>query len=280
MANIDSPSSIKTYNKIGYSDNIKIALFDVSKRFTKPHKHNKYLEIVFFIEGTGYHYLDLNSYKIKPNTLFIIKKDEVHHWEINTEPLGYVVIIKESFLANTLDKYLNIQLQKLKQIKVLQLPKDDILKAFFEALCLEMRQVEINPEVIEGGLKALLSKFVKYADLLPVENTEKSLKFLNLLSEKPINNVSYYSDLLHTTPQNLNFISQKAFNKKASELIAEYLIKEIKRQLIYTNKPINLIAYDLAFRDASNFSKYFKRYTSQTPRLFRKNYTSTYSNTP
>tara|TARA_X000000950_G_C13570021_1_gene519117 strand:- start:212 stop:607 length:396 start_codon:yes stop_codon:yes gene_type:complete len=126
---------IDTYNKIPDYKDIKIEEFDVNKRYTKPHKHNKYLEIVYFIKGSGFHHLDLKSYKIKPATAFIVKKDEVHHWEITTKPKGYVIIINEAFLAKTLDKFLNNQLLKLQHKSFIKIDKDDLsLKALFKAL--------------------------------------------------------------------------------------------------------------------------------------------------
>lgn len=49
---------IEIKNKISFENTIKIEPFDVAKRYTKPHVHNKYLEIVFFSKGSGFHYLD------------------------------------------------------------------------------------------------------------------------------------------------------------------------------------------------------------------------------
>ncbi|MFB9056647.1 AraC family ligand binding domain-containing protein [Mariniflexile ostreae] len=69
----------------------------VNKRYTKPHRHNKYLEIIFFCKGEGFHHLDSKSYGIDPPVVFVLKKEEVDNWEINIIPKGYVIIIKETF---------------------------------------------------------------------------------------------------------------------------------------------------------------------------------------
>lgn len=264
--------SISTYNKINSEVGIKIEPFDVTKRYTKPHKHNKYLEIIYFIKGSGFHHLDMESHGIVPPMLFIVKKDEVHHWAITTKPKGYVIIIKESFLEKTLDKYINTQLIKLNNCQKIMVEEDDkSLKSLFKSLCWEMEQVSLNQEAVEGGLKALLSKMVKYAAAQGGENTDKTMQFVNLLSENLKNNVSYYAEALNTTSQNLNAICHKVFNKTASDVIAEHIIMEVKRQLAYTNKSISDIAYDLEFKDSSHFTKYFKRYTQLTPFQYRKN---------
>lgn len=264
---------IRTYNKIGSEVGIKIEPFDISKRYTKPHKHNKYLEIIYFVKGSGFHHLDMKSHKIEPPLLFLVKKDEVHHWEIDTVPQGYVIIIKESFLEETLDKYINTQLIKLSNSqKVFVNQKDLSLQALFDALCWEMKQDPLNQEVVEGGLKAILSKIVKYAAAQGADSADKAIQLVDLLSENLKNNVTFYADTLHTTSQNLNAICQKVFNKTASEVIAEHIIREVKRQLLYTNKSIGDIAYDLEFKDTSHFTKYFKRYTQQTPLQYKKSH--------
>jgi len=265
--------TIRTYNKIGSEVGIKIEPFDISKRYTKPHKHNKYLEIIYFVKGSGFHHLDMKSHKIEPPLLFLVKKDEVHHWEIDTVPQGYVIIIKESFLEETLDKYINTQLIKLHNSqKVFVNQKDLSLQALFDAMCWEMKQDPLNQEVVEGGLKAILSKIVKYAAAQGADSADKAIQLVDLLSENLKNNVTFYADTLHTTSQNLNAICQKVFNKTASEVIAEHIIREVKRQLLYTNKSIGDIAYDLEFKDTSHFTKYFKRYTQQTPLQYKKSH--------
>jgi AraC family transcriptional regulator, transcriptional activator of pobA len=151
---------IKTNNKISSVDDIKIAPFDVNKRYTKPHRHNKYLEIIFFCEGKGFHHLDSKSYSIEPPMVFVVKKEEVHSWEINTIPKGYVIIIKETFLDKTLDKNINLQLLKLQTVHKIQLQKKDasIIKSLFKVLCQEKEQILPQAEFIEGVLKALLDK--------------------------------------------------------------------------------------------------------------------------
>ncbi len=130
-------NKIYTYTKIESTADIKIEHFDVTKRYTKPHRHNKYLELVYFSKGSGLHYMDLKSYGIEPPVLFLIKKDEVHHWEIDTMPVGFVIIIKEGFLEKTVDKKINMQLQKLSLKRRIALQTDDIIDNLFTILCKE-----------------------------------------------------------------------------------------------------------------------------------------------
>src|SRR5690606_32706072 len=122
----------------------------------------KYLEIVYFTEGSGFHYMDEEKYKIKPPVSFIVRNDVVHHWEIDTVPAGFVLIVKESFLETTLDKHINLQLQQLRDYQVIEIDSDPNLEGLFQIAARELQGLwdldTIRSITIEGIVKALLSK--------------------------------------------------------------------------------------------------------------------------
>lgn len=149
-------------------------------------------------------------------------------------------------------------------------PKDtEAIQTYFKLLT-----SEDNFTVIEGILKALLAKIVSSSQPRSSgkgKDGDIMMKFRELLnnSDDLKNKVSYYAEKLNTTPQNLNTLSRKTFERSASEIIAEYIINETKRLLIYTGNSISEIAYLLNFNDTSHFVKYFKRYTGCTPGAYR-----------
>ena len=264
-------SDINVYNKISPRLDIKIETFDTSKRYTKPHRHNKYLELVYFSEGSGFHFMDQKKYEISPPIAFVIKKDQVHHWQIESFPMGYVIIIKEDFLEKTLDKHINAQFQQLEMQKAFSLSIDPSLDALFQiASNLIKERITEHTIAIEGVLKALLAKLLHYA---PKRNSlEKNtvLHFKQLLQDSPKNDVAHYAELLHTSSQNLNAQCRRELGKTASQVIAQHIVQEAKRQLIYTDLSVSEIAYESNFKDASHFVKYFKRFEGITPMQFKK----------
>lgn len=262
---------IATYNKISPIDAIKIEPFDSSKRYTKPHRHNKYLELVYFQRGEGFHHMDEKCHSITPPIFFFIWKDQVHHWEINTIPEGYVIIIKEAFLEKSLDKSLAMLLTKLHDLQVIKVSEDQSIDTLFDILCREKKlNSPTQKEVIEGGLKALLAKIISYSESSSDQSIDMSTKFMDLLEEQPRNNVAFYAESLNTTAQNLNTMCKKRFSKTASEVIASHMIQETKRLLLYTDLSVAEISYNLEFKDTSHFIKYFKRQVGQTPLQFKK----------
>ena len=265
-------NKIATYNKISPLADIKIEPFDPRKRYTKPHRHNKYLELVYFTKGTGVHYMDERKYAIEPPVVFIISKDEVHHWEIETEPSGYVIIVKEDFLEKTLDKKINLQFQQLNTRQVINVPKDFTIDCLFEILCKEIKEKKAGrDEVIEGALKALLGKIIGYATTGDTPDMgDKLSQFNTFLGKQLKNDVAFYAALLNTTSQNLNAHCKRQYSKTASEVIATFITREAKRLLLFTDLSVTEIAYRFEFKDVSHFIKYFKRHEGKTPIQFKK----------
>lgn len=82
---------------------------------------------------------------------------------------------------------------------------------------------------------------------------------------------SDYADMLNITPKALAKITKNHFNKTLSNLIAERIIIEAKRELYLTNKSIKEIAYELGYNDEHYFSRFFKNNADVSPQMYREN---------
>ena len=78
-----------------------------------------------------------------------------------------------------------------------------------------------------------------------------------------------YADMLNISTKALNRISKTHFNKTLTNLIAERIIIEAKRELYLTEKPIKTIAHELGFSDEFYFSRYSKSNAEVSPQLYR-----------
>jgi AraC family transcriptional activator of pobA len=81
--------------------------------------------------------------------------------------------------------------------------------------------------------------------------------------------VSDYATALSITPTHLSRLARAATGHAASHLILERVIREARRNLVYTNLPISTIAYALGFDDPAYFSRLFSGATGLSPRSFR-----------
>lgn len=267
-------SSIKIKDKAKKHSSIKIESFRKNIRKTSAHKHNNYFEIIYLTKGKGSHTIDTKQYDIKTPVIFTIRKEQVHFWNITTEPEGFVLIIKKPFIDSCLDKVIVQLISQLSAQNCLY-PKDNIAIDIYKLLEKEHQEKKPFKEpIINGLLKALLAKLLEATVITPSKNKNNTTfqKFKNLLNQedKLTNKVSYYADILNTTPQNLNAVCKKEAAFSASETLSLYIINEAKRLLLYTDFTVNEIANKLNFNDNSHFSKYFKRHVNNTPTQYRK----------
>jgi AraC-like DNA-binding protein len=266
---------LQVKDKIEPEKIIKVAPFRKDIRKTTAHKHNNYFEIIYLLKGSGFHYIDSRKFEVTPPVMYFIRKEQVHYWELHTEPEGFVIIIKKSFIEKSLDSELNLLFTKLSRQNSLHVKEHAAIQKIFELLTEENKaDGELTLHFIEGLLKALLSKVLQVAK--PVINTtaikaDLYQSFLALLNEARLvkNSVQYYADQLNTSPQNLNAACRRAVDQSATEILAGFITSEAKRLLLYTNNTVSEIAFSLDFVDASHFVKYFKRVAGQTPQTFR-----------
>jgi AraC family transcriptional regulator, transcriptional activator of pobA len=252
---------------------IKIAPFRKDIRKTVAHRHNSYFELIYLSQGTGYHTIDSVQYAIVPPIAFFIRQEQTHHWELESEPEGYVIILKKKFLEDCLDKQLHRLLIQVSNTTCTRVSDPRTVEILFGLLLDEYKpETGEGGAVMEGLLKALLAKLADAP--LPHEsgkNQSTFQRYQELLSHSKTlkNSVAHYATLLHTTPQNLNTICRKAVGQTAAVVLSDFIVNEAKRLLSYTDLSVAEVAAILDFKDTSHFVKYFKRHTGQTPAAYR-----------
>lgn len=85
-------------------------------------------------------------------------------------------------------------------------------------------------------------------------------------------NVQQYADALHTSVSSLNRICNGSVGITAKKIIQNRVQLEAKRKLIYTQYPLDQIAYTLGFKDPAYFSRYFKKLEGLAPSVYRQTY--------
>lgn len=136
-------------------------------------------------------------------------------------------------------------------------PSLDIVRGLLKAL---FKMIEVNLQR-SSGLEKPLQK---------IQNTtfENFLKILEENFRRP-ESVDFYSEKLFMSSRNLNIVTQKVLNKSVTEIIEMRKLMEAKNLLIYTDKTISEIAFELGYNEKAYFSNVFKKKTNQTPSEFR-----------
>lgn len=124
-------------------------------------------------------------------------------------------------------------------------------------------------------IRAIRIKSLKCTTSLPLDQdpTEAALlRQLNRMIEahfKTKHSVGEYAELLNIPTKTLGRIVKNHFQRTLTEIIAERIVMEAKRELNFTSKTLKEIAYDLGFNDEYHFSRYFKNKIKVSPQSFR-----------
>ena len=244
--------------------------------------------VVFLtLNGEGNIVQNLESIPLVKNSIVFFEPNEFVEIEQTSSDFELKVLVyKKSFLTD-----INIKLNKLKIFKYFSqyfkefsnFPEDEmqlLLKQIDSIQFLQDFQENIGFD--EKVLENLFSAFIytitgiylqkdffeqhkmSRADEITFQFTKNV--FRNCLKEK---SSKFYSDLQNITSRHLTTVVKSVTGKTASQIIAEFVMNEAKILLESTDKTIMQIADDLNFGDSYTFSHYFKRYSGQSPALYR-----------
>jgi AraC-like DNA-binding protein len=110
---------------------------------------------------------------------------------------------------------------------------------------------------------------IQSSDIAALANFKR---FRQLLEKEFIraHQVQHYARELGLSERTLNRACTSATGVSAKDFIARRVCLEAKRLLAHTANPVQSIAFDLGFDEATNFVKFFKRLEGVTPTGFRQ----------
>lgn len=260
-------------------------LYAESKDIITTTHRAEFYHIIWFQNGSPFHFIDFKPIKINPNTLFFINKNTLQQFDSNTNFEGKAILftdhffcktesdikyIKESILFNDLFTVTQIEIQN--QLKIfadlfqqitdeLQNEKDksqsDILQNLLHNLMLHSERERRKQNFHEIKKGADLDYVLLFKDILES----------NYINQKQVN---FYAKQISITEKRLNQATTKVLGKTPKEIIDGRVLLEAKRILAHTTESVKEVAYHLGFEEPTNFIKYFKKHSGSTPTDFRE----------
>lgn len=136
------------------------------------------------------------------------------------------------------------------------------------ALCL-MRFFLLG--VCERAMQATLPQPVGFGTVLRPEEHFQRFIFEISSRYRTIKTVVEYASILGVTTKHLNVCCRKTIGKTAKECIDNFLLIQIKNELLHTTKSVAEIAMSFGFNESTEMCRFFKRLTDSSPAAYRMN---------
>lgn len=273
------------------NQNQKVKVYDVrneikknNELLVKPHRTD-FFGFVFITQGTGTHIINYEKIEVKVGDVIVVFPGQIHAFD-NTELLKCKAIAFEEDLFLSTHNQLETQyiyeiLNQLSRVNVLSINKSVIKKLIKLIDLIEQETAVKNDENQQFILQHLvttliydLNRQISKQENITLSSFDKNLaiQFKSLVRKHLHikNNVDFFISKLKTTKKALQKATKSTFNMTPKMTIAEQITLESKRLLINPDKQIQEVAYELGFDEPTNFTKFFKKFTSLTPEAFRK----------
>lgn len=283
-----SPQSVYTLIN-QQSGNLAFKVFEFKNNSSFDHiQRNNYFTLICVTKGNGKAKIDFSEYDFGADTLFafypyqpfmLATKAKIegfalhfhpdffcihrHHKEIacngtlfNNLYDGPFILLDESAQRTIL----SLIGQIMEEMKAPGMQQDEVIISYLKVLLITATRLKVAQQAIPEKTT------IDGKQLFVLQNLKDAIEENFKSKHSP----AEYAMLLNLSPNALARITKAHFNKTLSDLIAERIIIEAKRELYLTRKTIKEIAYELGYEDEYYFSRFFKANTEVSPQFYRE----------
>lgn len=249
----------------------------------EPHYHDGLAQLFVFAEGRVGSRLDTDEHRIDGPAMVWMPALISHAFSYQVGMQGWVVTLASADVAR-LTAQVDMIAPWIDHPQVVSKPQTRMFHE--EAQDLVQKAARELHQPADGQSAALESLFrlllVNFHRALQAERADSLIRtdrrqalvtrFRAALDQHPdsTRSVADFADMLAVTPTHLSRTLKALTGRTAGELIAERLLLEAKRKLVFTDASVGEIGYALRFSSASYFTRFFTKLTGETPRAFRE----------
>jgi AraC family transcriptional activator of pobA len=198
---------------------------------------------------------------------------DVHGFDFLPGTQGWVVTIAAEILDETLlaQEGLRSVLSQCTVVRGTPQMRATMKQIFAEFAGRSFARAHVLRALSAGLIGLVAREIVRGKHDSSAADSELFRRFEALLEQHHLQrwSVSDYAGALSITPTHLNRVTRAATGDTASHLILNRMVREARRNLVYTNLPVSTIAYTLGFDDPAYFSRVYAAATGLSPRAFR-----------
>ncbi len=252
----------------------------------RAHRHRNLFQILLIERGGGEMIFEAAALDFAAPAAIIVQPNAVHGFRFRAGITdGWVVSFTEDVAKTIGDQSVEAlaRLRALSAEPVVSLESEQEIRRL-SALCGDLYQERfLAREGHRFAMRALMALIAIEAarlaasrartgsvTLAPADPTLQALQTLVEDHFRGERQIGFYAGRLNMTADRLNDLVKRATGVTAGHLIRQRVLTEAKRELVFTNRAIHDIAYDLGFSDPSHFARVFRKQTGMTPQDFRQ----------
>jgi AraC family transcriptional activator of pobA len=240
----------------------------------EPHRHD-YHELIWIRAGAGQHSIDGATVPVRPGTITVIGRGQVHVFEQGEHLDGAVVRFTGEALAESW-----LLAGQGGRTVVVPGGEQDRLDALIDALQAELARPpdEHSAELQRHLLTAILLWIERWYDASRTErraddDAEVQLhrRFARRLEEDYAahHDAAHYADALAVPPAALSRALAHVTGRATKDLILDRVMLEAARLLRFTDLSVGEVAHRVGYDDPLYFSRAFKRRHELSPQAYR-----------
>jgi AraC family transcriptional activator of pobA len=282
MPSTPANRAVRTYNLFGESGDLPdvvhcetIAARSVLHEWEfAPHRHPRLHQILLIESGGGQATLEGRLHALRPMRAVNVPVGDVHGFRFRPGTQGWVLTVSAEMLDEVLTPSEGLRRVLAHSTVVRGTPemRGAMQQIFAEFAGRHFARAHIL-RALSAALIGLVAREMAENGRMPggMAKSELLQRFEALLEAHFLQHwtVSDYAAALSITPTHLSRVTRAATGHAASHLILDRVIREARRNLVYTNLPVSTIAYALGFSDPAYFSRLFSGATGLSPRGFR-----------
>lgn len=239
-----------------------------------PHRHARLHQILLIESGGGQATLEGRAHALRPMRVVNVPVGHVHGFSFKPGTQGWVLTVAAEMLDEVLTPSEGLRRVLAHSTVVRGTPPMRLAmrQIFAEFAGRDFARAHIL-RALSAALIGLVARELAAQGSMPggVVKSDLVRRFEALLEQHFLRHwtVSDYAAALSVTSTHLSRLTRAATGHSASHLILDRVIREARRNLVYTNLPVSTIAYALGYNDPAYFSRLFSGATGLSPRGFR-----------
>ena len=242
----------------------------------KPHRHARLHQVLVIQAGGGKANLDGTIQALEARCFVNVPQGIVHGFDFVPGTQGWVLTITGELLDELLPAGEGVR-AVLNAATVSQAAED--VKQAISSLHNEYLDRGFGrAQILRSLTGLLLGQIARQIQALSPRDTPRMSGGLVQRFEALIDaefrrqlKIADYARALAVSPTHLNRVTKLETGRSASVLVRDRVLREARRQLIFTNLSVAEIAYELGYSDPAHFSRVFASGTGTSPRAFRQN---------